>query len=141
MLAFKETYEAACESGLLPGVVLLAASKDGMCISMCRKMLKHNLTLQSGRFNYKKTLGFRSLSPGDSFKQPMESNTVLAVASCTKLMTSIAALQCVERGLFKLDEDVSPVLPEVGKFGIITGFDEAAGQPIMASKTKPISIR
>ena len=46
-------------------------------------------------------------------------------------MTTISALQCVERKLFSLDEDVSPILPEVEKFGIITAFDDERGQPIM----------
>ena len=42
-----------------------------------------------------------------------EPNMVLAMASCTKLMTVIAVLQCVERDLFDLDEDVAQVLPEL----------------------------
>lgn len=38
----------------------------------------------------------------------------------TKLMTSVAAMQCVEAGLLDLDEPVSHLLPEMGKYGIIT---------------------
>lgn len=33
MSEFEAAYEAACESGLLPGVVLLALSKNGMRIA------------------------------------------------------------------------------------------------------------
>jgi len=33
-------------------------------------------------------------------------DTLLSTASCTKLMTSIAAMQCVERGQASLDMDV-----------------------------------
>ena len=71
----------------------------------------------------------------------MEIDTVLALASCTKLMTAISALQCVERGLLGLDEDVTPILPEVGKFGIITGFDDDTGQPINVPNKKPVTLR
>lgn len=90
-------------------------------------------------FQYVKTFGVRTLEPGPSPK-PIEPDTVLALASCTKLVTSIAALQCVERDLFHLDVDVSPLLPEIGKLGIITGFD-AIGQPITVSNTKPVTVR
>lgn len=82
----------------------------------------------------------RSLKPGDSSK-PMKLDSVLAIWSCTKLMTAISALQCVERGLVGLDDDVSPVLPEVGKFGIITGFDDSVGQPITHTSPTPITLR
>ena len=43
-------------------------------------------------------------------------------------MTSIAVLQCVEKGLFALDDDVSGILHEFRDAQIITGFDES-GQP------------
>lgn len=85
-------------------------------------------------------MGIRTLEPEDSPKA-METDTVLALASCTKLMTAIATLQCVERGLFHLDVDVSYVLPEMGNLGIITGFDDATGQPVTVSNTKPITVR
>ncbi|TDZ25170.1 Acyltransferase LovD [Colletotrichum orbiculare MAFF 240422] len=46
------------------------------------------------------------------------------IASCTKLVTTIAVLQCVERGQLKLDEDISSILPEWKDPKILTGFDE-----------------
>lgn len=85
-------------------------------------------------------MGVRSLKPGESEK-PMELDSVLAIASCTKLMTAIAALQCVERGLFGLDEDVSSMLPEVRKFGIITGFDDSTEKPTLIPNTKHVTLR
>lgn len=85
-------------------------------------------------------MGVRTLER-HQYSQPMELDTVLALASCTKLMTAIAALQCVERGLLHLDVDVSPVLPEIGIFGIITGFNDATGQPNTVSNTKPVTVR
>lgn len=45
-------------------------------------------------------------------------------ASCTKLLTTVAAMQCVERGLLSLDGDICEVLPEFKGVQILTGFDE-----------------
>lgn len=63
------------------------------------------------------------------------------VASCTKLMTSISIMQCVERGQLKLDEDVYAVLPELKDLEILTGFDKASGKPMLKKTTKPITLR
>ena len=40
-------------------------------------------------------------------------DTVFWMGSCTKLLTSISVLQCVEKGYFTLDEDVTRLLPEL----------------------------
>jgi CubicO group peptidase (beta-lactamase class C family) len=45
----------------------------------------------------------------------MDINATFILASCTKLMTSIAALQCVERGQVGLDDDLGEVVPELNK--------------------------
>jgi CubicO group peptidase (beta-lactamase class C family) len=63
------------------------------------------------------------------------------LASSTKLMTSIAALQCVERGLFKLDEDVTRLLPEFKDVEILRGFEEGTEKPILVKATKTITLR
>jgi len=62
------------------------------------------------------------------------------MASCTKLMTSIAALQCVERGQIKLDDAVSKVLPELKGLEIITGFAEDGSLTYQKAKTE-ITLR
>jgi CubicO group peptidase (beta-lactamase class C family) len=67
---------------------------------------------------------------------------VLAIASCTKLLTAIAAMQCVERGLLKLDDDVTTTfLPEIANIEILTGFDEKTDQAILKPKTRAITLR
>jgi CubicO group peptidase (beta-lactamase class C family) len=59
----------------------------------------------------------------------------------TKLMTAVAALQCVETGLVTLDEDVGRYLPEMGQYGIITGFDDEKNEAVFAPKSTPITLR
>ena len=55
-------------------------------------------------------------------------------------MTSIAALQCVERGLITLDEDVSPILTELKDIKILLGFEEN-GTPILKLASNKITLR
>jgi len=63
------------------------------------------------------------------------------VASCTKLLSAIAALQCVERGQFLLDEDVVRLLPELKDIDILTGFEEGTEKPIYSKPMKKITLR
>ena len=65
----------------------------------------------------------------------------MRIASCTKLMTSIAAMKCVERGLVSLDADVAEILPELSAQGILTGFDDATGEPIITKRQNAITLR
>lgn len=65
----------------------------------------------------------------------------MLIASCTKLMTSIAAMQCVERGLVALETDVAGILSDLAAQGIITGFDEATGEPIINKRQNKITLR
>lgn len=66
------------------------------------------------------------------------------LASCMKLMGTIAAMQCVERGLLNLDDDISKILPELGELKILKGFEQGADgkdKPILAENTKAITLR
>lgn len=70
----------------------------------------------------------------------MEPDTVFVLASMTKLMTSIAVLQLVERGIVKLDDDVSLLVPVLAGQPILTGFKED-GTPITKERKGPITLR
>lgn len=61
------------------------------------------------------------------------------VASCTKLLTSIAALQLVDRGHLKLDDDVGSILPELTNLDILHGFED--DKPQMTKASKKITLR
>lgn len=58
----------------------------------------------------------------------------------TKVVTAVAAMQAVERGLIGLDDDVRPLLPELAGAQILRGFDEE-GKPILEKNTHPITLR
>jgi CubicO group peptidase (beta-lactamase class C family) len=71
----------------------------------------------------------------------MDINATFIMASCTKFMTSIAALQCVERGQVGLDDDLSAILLELRDIEILTGFMEGTEEPILKKAEKKITLR
>ena len=72
--------------------------------------------------------------------KPLQTNTVMWVASCTKLMTSICALQLVERGKLTLDDPVYTHIPELKDFKVLKTFDNE-GKPVEVQHFKPITLR
>jgi CubicO group peptidase (beta-lactamase class C family) len=73
--------------------------------------------------------------------KPLELNTVMWVASCTKVMTSICAMQLVEQGLVSLDDPIYTHIPELESFNIIKGFEDGTGKPIEEKHTVPMTLR
>lgn len=62
------------------------------------------------------------------------------IASCTKLMTAIAVLQLVEKGILDLDADVTTWLPEWKNADVLKGFTED-DEPIYEKAKETITIR
>jgi CubicO group peptidase (beta-lactamase class C family) len=73
--------------------------------------------------------------------KPMDLDATFVLASCTKLPTIIAALQCVERGQIGLDDDVSPVLTELKDIDILTGFEEGTDNPMLKKAERKVTLR
>jgi CubicO group peptidase (beta-lactamase class C family) len=96
--------------------------------------LLHAHILVVGKFVYQNAIGLKNPTTA------IDINTTFIMASCTKLMTSISAMQCVERGQITLNEDVSRVLPELKGLDIISGFKES-GEPIYKKSTVPITLK
>jgi hypothetical protein len=100
----------------VPGVVAMAATDKGLL--------------------YEGAVGTRML--GDS--APMTLDTVFRIASMTKAITSVAAMQLVEQGKLKLDEPVPYIDPALGSPQVLEGFD-ATGAPILRPAKRPITLR
>lgn len=62
------------------------------------------------------------------------------VASMTKLVTAVCAMQLVEKGAIGLDDDVRPLVPQLAEAKILRGFvgDDA---PYLEENTTPITLR
>lgn len=77
-----------------PGIVLIATNADGKSNIVISK--NSPLNGIPGSLEYSSSFHHAS----DSELSP---DSTYWIASCTKLMTTIAPLQCIERGLFSLD--------------------------------------
>ncbi|PVH77952.1 beta-lactamase/transpeptidase-like protein [Cadophora sp. DSE1049] len=124
--SFEQRMQEAVRNREIPGAVLVAGDREG-------KM----------PFRYEKAFGYRSLKHSSN-ADPMKLDAVMWLASCTKLPTTITAMQCVERGLLKLDEDVTDILPELKGLKILTGFEEDGNgndTPVLVENTKAITLR
>ncbi|KAH7084097.1 beta-lactamase/transpeptidase-like protein [Paraphoma chrysanthemicola] len=125
MVGFNELLAqcTARDSNYIPGCVLSAIDDKG-----------HKF--------YSKCSGYDSVAPNASQLNP---NNLFWMASCTKLIGTIAALQCVERGQISLDDHVEHVLPELANLEIIqpSGSSDASGRPLFTLRpsTKKITLR
>lgn len=94
-----EPLERACAGGVVPGVVAMVADRDGLV--------------------YEGTAGVLSVG-GDALVTP---ETLFRIASMTKALTSVAALQLIEQGRLRLDQTVASVIPAFGELQLLEGFD------------------
>ncbi|MBL6458048.1 beta-lactamase family protein [Belnapia sp. T6] len=83
---------------------------------------------------YEGAAGFRG---GEA---PMAADTVAWIASMTKAITSVAALQQVEAGRLSLDGPIAEVLPELAAPQVLEGFTES-GEPILRPARGAITLR
>lgn len=67
-------------------------------------------------------------------------DSIFAIASMTKAITSAGAMQLVEQDKLALDEPASKYLPELGSLQVLGGFD-AAGKPILRPARKQVTLR
>lgn len=114
--ALDAVLQSAAAAGDVPGVVGMITSREG--------------TLYEGAF------GVRKL--GDP--APMTTDTVVLIASMTKAITTVAAMQLVERGKLELDSPASKWLPELGRVQVLEGFD-AAGKPKTRAPKRPVTLK
>jgi methyl acetate hydrolase len=77
---------------------------------------------------------------GVSDPAAMTSDTLFWVASMTKLVTSIAAVQLVEQGRLPLDQDAADILPAIRAAPILDGFDPD-GAPRLRQAKRPVTVK
>ena len=107
---------SAVDAGEVPGVVAMAATDRGL--------------LYEGAFGHRVRGGVEA----------MTSDTVFRIASMTKAITSIAAMQLVEQGKLALEAPVPDIDPTIGAPRVLEGFD-AAGAPRLRPAKRPITLR
>jgi methyl acetate hydrolase len=106
----------AVEAGDVAGVVALVADDRGVV--------------------YEGAFGRRAVD-GDTL---MTLDSIVWIASMTKAVTSVAAMQLVEQGRLTLDEPLSERLSELGSIQVLEGFD-SSGVPKLRPPRRPITLR
>ncbi|KAF2012963.1 beta-lactamase/transpeptidase-like protein [Aaosphaeria arxii CBS 175.79] len=91
---------------------------------------------KKGNLVYKNVAGYNGVEEDAA---PLEFDQTLAIASCTKLITAIAALQVVEKGFVTLDEPLDKHIPELASQPIITAKENNTFE--LKSATKAITLR
>ena len=71
---------------------------------------------------------------------PLADDSIFQLFSMTKAITSVAAMQLVERGLLSLDAPIGEILPELANPMVVDGFDES-GVAILRPAKRPITLR
>lgn len=71
---------------------------------------------------------------------PMVQDTPFQIASMTKALVSVGAMQLVEQGRLNLDAPIGEVLPELADPQVLTGF-AADGTPQTRSAARPLTLR
>lgn len=89
-----------------------------------------------GSFTYNYKTGIAQFPDG----KEIEEDAVLLLASQSKLLTTLAALKAVEKGLIGLDDDAGKHLPVLAKQQIFKGFDENQ-KPILVERKNAITLR
>jgi methyl acetate hydrolase len=84
---------------------------------------------------YEGAAGWRELGA----EQPMTTDTVMYIYSCTKAVTAAAVMQLVESGLLTLEDSAKTYLPELAQIQVLEGFD-ARGEPQLRAPKTDISV-
>ena len=106
----------AVEAGEVPGVVAMAATDAGVF--------------------YEGAFGARNLAGGPA----MSLDTVFRIASMTKAVTSVAAMQLVEQGRLSLEGPLPELDPALNAPQVLEGFDPS-GAPRLRPARRPITLR
>lgn len=116
--SFETSIQTAISNGGLAGASVMAATKSQGLV-------------------YSKSFGHRSLDKGTE-SEKLQVDDIVTLASASKLITSIAALQVVESGLVGIDDDLGVVLPELGALKVLREVD---GEVRLEERTEKITLR
>jgi methyl acetate hydrolase len=113
--AIDKVLQEAVDSGGVPHVAAIAASRDGVI--------------------YQGAAGPRDVSQGD----PVTTDTLFRIMSMTKMPCTVAALQQVEQGNLDLNAPVASYCPEFAGLQVLTGFD--GDTPVLRPPARQATVR
>jgi len=92
---------------------------------------------KSGKQIYNQAFG--KVDANDSSSTPYTNDTDLIIFSCTKLLTSLAAVQLLEKGKLSLDDPVTKYLPSEADVKVCTGVDKD-GKPVFRDQKGTMTV-
>jgi len=101
----------------IPGVVAIAADRRGI--------------LYQGAF------GVADVASG----RPLTIDAIFRIASMTKPVTTVAAMQLIEQGRLSLDDPAEKYLPELANLKVFDTFDGRTGAYTVRPATKTVTVR
>lgn len=115
--ALDQQLRAAIERKEVPGVVVIAGDRAGV--------------IYQGAFGLAETGTGRAMSIDAIFR----------IASMTKAVTAVAAVQLIEAGQLALDDRADKFLPELANVPVFESFDAATGAYQLRPAASPITVR
>jgi CubicO group peptidase (beta-lactamase class C family) len=76
-----------------------------------------------------------------AFGEGMTIDSAFQIASMTKAVTAVAAMQLVERGLLTLDTPAADYLPTLAAVQVLDGFDPDTGEPVYRPPASAVTVR
>jgi len=107
----------AVERKDIPGVVAMAADRS--------------------RVIYQGAFGMADIAAA----RPLRLDALFRIASMTKPVTAVAAMQLVERGRVALDDPAEKYFPDFANQSVLESFDAATGAYKLRPATKPVTVR
>jgi len=115
--ALDEKLSAAVTRGDVPGLVVIAATRD--------------------RILYQRAFGKAEVG----HERPMTADAIFRIFSMTKAVTSVAAMQLYEQGRFALDDPAEKYLPELAHLTVVESFDHGTGAYTVRPAAQKVTIR
>ena len=112
-----DALQGAVERKEVAGVVAMAADRDGVF--------------------YQGAFGLADIAQA----RPLKLDSLFRIASMTKAITSVAAMQLIEQGRLGLDDPAEKYLPQLAKLPVFESFDAATGDYKLRPATKSITAR
>lgn len=141
------------------GVTFIAIDKQGEH-GICRttpfpdiSCIDRETKCSTGNTLYKGSAGKLRFDPEDN--AVVQPDSLCWIASMTKVVTAVAIMQLVERGLLDVEQDVREIVPELKDLQILVGFErpteatqvaegevpQSVGKPIMEPIKGKLTIR
>jgi CubicO group peptidase (beta-lactamase class C family) len=107
----------AVRRGDVPGVVAMAVDRHGII--------------------YQGAFGVADAANG----RPLTTDAIFRIASMTKPVTTVAAMQLLEQGRFSLEDPAEKYLPELAHLSVFESFDPKTGAYTVRPAKKTVTIR